>query len=116
MADANMTDLYDRVRRFEPMCSKGLGFEANGTLAGSFYNQRSPRRRGWLVPSILALAVVFALKAGLYIAVGQSDFDGRVERLQAGAGFDRVGGWFMRADPVTIWMADKIELGIAALK
>jgi hypothetical protein len=35
-----------------------------------------------------------------------------VERLQAGEGFDPVGGWLMQADPVTLWAAGKINMVI----
>lgn len=114
MVDANLADFYDRVRRFERARSKGQGFEASGTLGRSFYNQRTTvKRRGWLLPALFAVLVIFALKAGLYQAVGAESYVDRVARLQAGTGFDPVGGWLMQADPVTLWMVDMMDKGMA---
>ncbi len=116
MADANMADFYDRVRRFERMRSKGYGFEADGTLGRSFYHRSPAKRRGWLLPTLMALLVVFGLKAGLYQAVGADSYAQRVERLQAGEGFDPVGGWLMQADPVTLWMSNAMAGGMERFK
>jgi hypothetical protein len=117
MADANMADFYDRVRRFERMRSKGYGFETPDTLGRSFYNQRLTKKsRGWVLPVVVGLVVVFGLKAGLYQAVGAASYDDRVARLQAGDGFDPVGGWMMQADPVTLWVADKMAAGLSRLQ
>ncbi len=66
MADSNMTDFYDRVRRFERMRSKGYGFEADWTFGRSFYARKSAKRRGLLLPILVVLTLVFALKGGLY--------------------------------------------------
>jgi hypothetical protein len=115
MADENMADFYDRVRRFERMRRKGYGFEAEGTLGRSFYDRKTVRRRGWLVPTVLALLVVFTMKAGLYLSVGADSYTQRVERLQAAEGFDAVGGWLMQVDPVTLWISDQMVKGMALL-
>ncbi len=116
MADANMADFYDRVRKFERMRSKGYGFEASGALGRSYYNRVQPKRRSMLFPFLVAFVVIFGLKASLYQAVGADSYSQRVERLQAGEGFDPVGGWLMQADPVTLWVSDQIELGLQRFK
>jgi hypothetical protein len=41
------------------------------------------------------------LKGAIHYKVGASTYDGRVEALLAGQGFDRLGGWLMQADPAT---------------
>lgn len=115
MADAQMADFYDRVNRFEAMRSKGYGFEASGALGRSHFQRKTASRRGWALPMLAALVVVFALKAGLYQAVGAASYEDRVTRLQAGQGFDPVGGWIMQADPVTLWMAEQMKAGMASL-
>jgi hypothetical protein len=107
-----LTDFYDRVRRFEQMRSKGYGFEADGTFGRSFYDRKSAQRRGLLLPTLVVLTLVFGLKGGLYNSVGGVSYQDRVERLQAGEGFDPVGGWLMQADPVTLWAAGKINMVI----
>lgn len=117
MVDANMSDFYDRVRRFERMRSQGLGFEAPDTLGRSFYNQRFKTKRFNLaVPLVICLTVVFGLKGALYEAVGAASYDQRVARLQAGEGIDPVGGWLMQADPVTVWVAGKIDKGLTLIE
>ena len=116
MADLNMADFYDRVRRFERMRSKGHGFETPDTLGRSFYNQRNVTgRRAWVLPMLVGLMVIFGLKASLYQAVGAQSYEDRVARLQAGSGFDPVGGWLMQADPVTLWTADMMAVALAQL-
>ena len=117
MADANMADFYDRVRKFERMRSKGYGFETPDTLGRSFYNRRNvTKRRAWVMPVLVGLMVVFGLKASLYQAVGADSYENRVARLQAGSGFDPVGGLLMQADPVTLWTADMIAGALARLR
>ncbi len=56
------------------------------------------------------------LKGAILHSVGYDSYTMRVERLQAGEGFDRMGGWLMQADPVTVWVSDKIEDGLARFR
>jgi hypothetical protein len=116
MADLNMADFYDRVRKFEKMRDLGHGFEAANTLGRSFYQPKAVKRRGWLLPILVTLLVVFGVKAALYQAVGAISYEDRVARLQAGTGFDAAGGWLMQADPVTLWLSEKIDMGLDRLK
>lgn len=113
MADANMTDFYDRVRRFERMRSKGLGFEADGTIGRSYYKRSTKTGRSWLMPLMVGTLAVFVLKAALYVSVGSASYEDRVAKLQAGEGFDPVGGWLMQADPVTLWISEQMQAGLA---
>lgn len=116
MADPNMADFYDRVNRFERTRRQGFGFEAPGTLGRSHYTRENKSRRGWLAPAFLAALVVFAIKAGIYYGVGAESYQIRVDRLLTAEGIDRVGGWLMQADPVTLWMADQMATGVHALR
>lgn len=116
MADPNMADFYDRVNRFERMRRKGFGFEAEGTLGRSHYQRQAKPRHNWLGSAFLAALVVFAIKAGIFLGVGAQSYQDRVDRLLAADGIDRVGGWLMQADPVTLWMADRMAAGIAVLE
>lgn len=116
MADPNMADFYDRVNRFERMRRQGYGFEAQGALGRSFYNAKTKPRRNWFGPTFLAVLVVFVVKAGIFSGVGAQSYQVRVDRLLAADGIDRVGGWLMQADPVTLWLADRMAAGAAVLK
>lgn len=113
MADANMMDFYDRVRRFERMRSEGYGFEAEGAIGRSFHKRTAVSGRSWLMPLVIGTLAVFLLKAALYISVGSASYEDRVSRLQNGEGFDPVGGWIMQADPVTLWTAEQMRAAMA---
>jgi hypothetical protein len=117
MADPNMTDFYDRIRRYEKMRSKGFGHEAAGALGRSFYSQApARRRRSVLLPVILTLFCAIVLKAALYHTVGPASYQERVARLEAGQGVDRFGAWLMQADPLTVFVAGQISHAVALVK
>jgi hypothetical protein len=45
----------------------------------------------------------------MYSQVGPELYNQRVAALLAGDGIDRVGGWLMQADPVTLYASKKIS-------
>ncbi|MGV8987518.1 MAG: hypothetical protein ACOH2H_14695 [Cypionkella sp.] len=110
MADSNIGDFYNRVARIERARKKGYGFEAAGTLGRSHYARPVPRRRSAVGPVLFLLACGFLLKGTMYSQVGPDLYNQRVSALMAGEGIDRVGGWLMQADPVTLYAAGKINL------
>ena len=116
MADPNLVDFYSRVARFERARSKGYGFDAQGTLGRSHFARQPRKRRGILGPLLLVAVCGIGLKGAILHSVGYESYTMRVERLQAGEGFDRMGGWLMQADPVTLYVADKIADGLARFK
>jgi hypothetical protein len=117
MADPNMVDFYKRASRLERDRARGRGFEAPGTLGRSYYYRPAPPRRSMLWPALFLIAAAFVIKAGIFYATGPGIYNERVANLQASTGsVERVGGWLMQADPVTIWLADKIGMGIAKAK
>lgn len=115
MADPNLVDFYARVARFEKARAAGYGFDAAGTLGRSAF-QKTRRRRRSLLP-ILALMLVagFGLKAMIFQSVGAASYNDRVQGLSEGEGFDRLGGWLMQADPLTVYLASRIDAGVAYL-
>ena len=115
MADPNLVDFYGRVARFERARSQGYGFDAPGTLGRSYYKRKMRPRRGILGPLLLVAICGFGLKGAILHSVGSDSYNQRVERLVAGEGFDRMGGWLMQADPVTRFVSDKITQGMAQL-
>jgi hypothetical protein len=116
MSDPNMVDFYGRVARIEKSRAKGLGFEAAGTLGRSHYHKPVKRHRSVLGPVLFLLICGFGLKGAIYHSVGAASYTDRVQRLQAGQGFDALGGWLMQADPVTLFVADQIKAGMARLR
>ncbi len=113
MADPNLADFYSRVARFERARSNGYGFDAPGTLGRSHFVRKSRHRRALLGPLFLVLVAAIGLKGAILQSVGYESYTLRVERLMAGEGFDRMGGWLMQADPATVFIAEKIADGLA---
>ncbi|MDT8856867.1 hypothetical protein RNZ50_17885 [Paracoccaceae bacterium Fryx2] len=109
MADPNLVDFHNRVARIETARAGGFGHEAEGTLGRAFFI-RQPRRRSWLMPVLFLTCAAFALKGVMLYKVGPTLYEARVEQLRAGEGFDRLGGILMQADPVTLWVADRVAL------
>lgn len=108
MADPNLVDFYGRIARIETARSKGMGFEAAGTLGRSYYYRAAKKRRPVIAPVLFLALSLFVLKGAVLNAVGSDIYDGRVAGLMASEGFDRFGGWMMQSDPVTVFTAGKI--------
>jgi hypothetical protein len=114
MADPNLVNFYANVAHFERRHAKGYAFEAVGTVGRTKPFQRR-KSRSWLRPLILVAVSFFALKGMIYHSVGAKAYDNRVASLETGEGFDRLGGFLMRADPVTQLMAQGITAGLKQL-
>ena len=69
------------------------------------------KRRSYIFPMVMVLCAGFGLKGMIYQSVGAVSYDQRVQALAVGEGFDRLGGWLMQADPVTVYVAGKITEG-----
>ncbi len=117
MYDTNLVNFYSQVARYEKAHAKGYGHEAIGTLGRSVtYGLAKPRRRVRVLPLVFVAFAAFGLKATILHHVGAGEYQARVERLQAGAGFDRLGGWLMQVDPMTAFVAGKIAAASDAIK
>ncbi len=117
MYDTNLLDFYARVAKFEKAQIKGYGHEAPGTLGRSVtYGLRKTRRRIRVMPLVFVALAVVGLKATILHSVGADVYESRVAALEAGQGFDRLGGWLMRVDPVTAFVAEKIGAATSALR
>ncbi len=113
MSDPSIAEFNSRIARIEKARSKGFGFEADGTLGRSFYTKVNRRRlnrlRVPLVRPVLALLICGTLLKAIFLHhLGAQAYDDRVARLLEGQGFDRIGGWLMQADPVTLAVSAKI--------
>ncbi|WP_151717751.1 hypothetical protein [Gemmobacter serpentinus] len=110
MADQDFNEFYARVARVEKARAKGYGFEADGTLGRSHYQRPARRRKRFLAPLLVTLGVFFCLKGTLMYQIGQHVYGERVTQMRAAeSGMERVAGSIMQADPVTIWIAARIE-------
>lgn len=116
MATPNLSDFYGRVARIQRARAKGYGFEAPGTLGRSYYYRAPAKRRSILLPVMFLLLCAFVMKGAIYHEVGAESYNERVAALSAGEGIDKVGGWLMQAEPATLYISDKIELGLQKLR
>jgi len=108
MSDPNLVAFYGRIARIERARTKGYGFEAPGTLGRSYSLPPKHRRNPTLRIVVLVAICAFGLKAAIHHTVGPDTYQQRVADLQTGEGFDRLGGWLMQADPVTVWLSGQI--------
>ncbi|EEW24453.1 hypothetical protein [Rhodobacter ferrooxidans] len=115
MADPNLADFYGRVKRIEKARAKGFGFEAAGTLGRSYYMRKARKRLPVLRSLMVVMACGFGLKGAIYYQVGGGVYDQRVESLMQGEGFDRLGGALMQADPVTLFISEKIGAAVTSV-
>lgn len=116
MSDPNLVAFYGRIARIERARAQGYGFEASGTLGRSHSNTRPAQRRSPVLRIVVLVAVcAFGLKAAIHATVGPENYQQRVERLVSGEGFDRLGGWLMQADPVTVWLSRQITAAKTAM-
>lgn len=116
MADPNMSEFYGRIARIQKARAKGMGFEAPGTLGRSHYYRAPARKRSLIGPVLFLLVCGFLMKGTMYQQVGADIYNERVAALTKGEGMERVGGFLMQADPVTIHVAGKIEDLLMKLK
>lgn len=113
MYDTNLVEFYSRVAKYQKARSQGHGHEAPGTISRSVVGTRKKSRlRLPLLPLVFVAIASVGLKAAILHSVGAASYEARVERLNAGEGFDRLGGWLMQVDPVTAYVADKIEAAL----
>jgi hypothetical protein len=70
-----------------------------------------PRRRRPSLPlrAVLILVIsAFLFKALVYHHLGNETYNARVDLLEQGTAFEKVGGWIMQSDPATIWLSETL--------
>lgn len=72
-----------------------------------------PRRLRIRVPyagiALLAIGLI-GLKGIAHANLGAETYEARVAALSAGSQVERVGGWVMQADPLTVWVSQQAKL------
>ena len=117
MHDTNLVDFYSRLARYERSHAEGYAHEADGTLGrAATYGLHKTRRRIRVLPMVFVVVAAIGMKATILHFVGATDYQARVEKLNAGEGFDRLGGWLMQVDPVTAMVAAKIAEVTSAVR
>lgn len=113
MSDANYARFNQRLHEIESRHgSRSSGFvrlvERNGILAPA---ERTRSRRGLPVRGIVLSLLAFLGFKGLLLAqLGAVTYVGRVAQLESGTIVEQLGAWAMRADPVTLWIADQVGM------
>jgi len=113
MFDPNVKDFYERVGRLKVAHAQGNGFEATGVLGRSHY--RKPQSRSHiklLLPVVFFIAAAFCVKGTIHYFVGGQAYDARIEMMQKGEGFDKLGAALMAPDRVTLWISDAIRQNV----
>lgn len=113
MTDANYARFNQRLHEIESRHkARSSGFvrlvERNGILAPA---EQARGRRGLPVRGIvLSLLGFLGFKGFLMAYLGAVTYVDRVARLEAGTVVEQMGAWAMRADPVTLWIADQVSI------
>lgn len=109
MADPQYQDFDKRMRRVARAHRRGRGFEAPGTYPRAQYRAQ-PRQANFLRPLMLIVAAGMALKALMFMHVGELDYRTRVAQLQNGPVVEQIGAYVMQPDAATKWLAGLFEL------
>lgn len=113
MADANFARFNKRVREIEGRHKRlASGYvrleERDGLLVPV---ERVRPRRSLPLRGITLSLVAFLLFKGFLLAyLGPITYGDRLAALETGNAAERLGGWIMAADPVTLWIASQIGL------
>lgn len=109
MADPNLRDFYGRIYRIQKRHRRGGGFEATGTLGRSYFVPPPSRSINIVRPLVMVVIAVTFVKVLMLAVIGPADYASRIAGLQAGGTIDRVGAVVMAVDPVTGFLAGKID-------
>lgn len=113
MVDPNLNEFYGRVAKIEKARALGYGFEADGTLGRSYYYRPSRTRKSIIAPALVVLCCAVGLKGAIHYKVGGDIYQERVNALMAADGFERLGGYLMMADPLTLTVSEQIRSALA---
>ncbi|MCB1338721.1 MAG: hypothetical protein KDK10_15130 [Maritimibacter sp.] len=111
MSDANYARFNQRLNEIESRHSaRASGFvrlvERNGILTPV---EKARGRRGLPVRGIVLSLLAFLVFKGFLMAhLGALTYVDRVAALEAGNVVEQMGAWAMRADPVTLFIAQQI--------
>ncbi|GGD35560.1 hypothetical protein [Sinisalibacter lacisalsi] len=110
MADANYARFSKRLREIEGRHKRlSAGYvrleERDGVLVP--VERARPRRSLPLRGITLSLVAFLLFKGFLLNYIGPITYGDRLAMLEAGNVVERLGGWVMGADPITLWIASQ---------
>ena len=109
---ASQFDEFDRrMRRISRRHSKlSHGYVTQVTNDGLVVAKPQRRTaRGTLRGVAVVLLVMMVFKGFLHAQLGPTAYQARVDGLAAGSIYEKAGAYVMVADPLTIWLSDKIS-------
>lgn len=111
MTDANYARFNERLHEIESRHKgQSSGFvrlvERNGILAPA--DQTRGRRALPVRGIVLSLLAFLGFKGVLLAQLGAVTYVSRVAQLESGTIVEQMGAWAMRADPVTLFIADTV--------
>lgn len=111
MTDAKQIQFGHRLRRIDRHHRKlARGYVTSVNHDGLIVAR--PRRQTSLFPLrglFLCLLTLLAFKGFIYAQLGPTSYGERVALLQEGTIVEKMGGYAMTADPVTLWIAGQID-------
>lgn len=109
MAD-HFREFDTRVKRIDRRHRKmAQGYAA--TIGRDGLMKAVPQRRRIRVPfaGIALVAVgIIAFKGFVHAQLGPSSYETRVANLSSGTQIEKAGAWVMQADPLTLWVSEKV--------
>ncbi|MEM6638149.1 MAG: hypothetical protein AAF667_19950 [Pseudomonadota bacterium] len=111
MPDPNMENFGKRLRRIDRKhkhLSRGFVTVVNSDGLLVAQPRRTPVRFPWKLVAVLLIAL-FAFKGLIYANHGADNYALRVSALKIGTPVEQIGGWVMQPDPLTIWIAGKLD-------
>lgn len=114
MPDAQQLEFADRLQKIDRNHRKlARGYEVALNEDGLIVAR--PRIQGLTLPYrsvfvILALLMVF--KVGLFAFLGADSYQQRVDQLRAGTPIEQIGSFALKADPLTVWMAENVRRAV----
>jgi len=110
MADAKQIQFGQRLRRIDRNHRQvSRGYVASMNHDGLVIARPRKQSSGFPLRGLfLCLLTLLAFKGFLFAQLGESVYTDRVALLQSGTIVEKVGAYAMKADPVTLWIANQI--------
>ena len=111
MSDAQMQQFGHRLRRIDERHQKlARGVEISVQKDGLIIARpaRSAARFPWR-GLLMILVAMMAFKGLLHAQIGAETYAERVIALSNGSFIEQAGAWFMKADPVTLWLSAQFQ-------
>jgi hypothetical protein len=113
MADANYARFNKRLKDIESrhrrLSSGFVRLEERGGILVPVGRMRRSRRGVPVRGLVLALGAFLLFKGFLFAHLGAITYLDRVHELEQGSVVEQMGAWAMRADVVTMWIADQFS-------